>query len=75
MSLKKIDSSELYNNIIDKVTIIVSEVRKMAVTCKFRTHVQSYHNEMTDLILLRKVTICKYNETSQHLFFFFLILI
>lgn len=48
MSLQKIDSSELYNNIIDKVTIIVSEVRKMAVTCKFRTHVQSYHNEMSD---------------------------
>lgn len=48
MSLQKIDGSELYNNIIDKVTIIVSEVRKMAVTCKFRTHVQSYHNEMTD---------------------------
>ena len=38
MSLQKIGSSELYNNIIDKVTIIVSEVRKMAVTCKFRTH-------------------------------------
>ena len=47
MSLQKIDGSELYNT-IDKVTIIVSEVRKMAVTCKFRTHVQSYHNEMTD---------------------------
>ena len=40
MSLQKIGSSELYNNIIDKVTIIVSEVRKMTVTCKFRTHVQ-----------------------------------
>lgn len=48
MSLQKIDSGELYNNIIDKVTIIVSEVRKMAVTCNIRTHVQSYHNEMTD---------------------------
>lgn len=46
MSLQKIGSSELYNNIIDKVTIIVSEVRKMAVTCKFRTHVQSYHTEL-----------------------------
>lgn len=35
MSHQKNGSSELYNNIIDKVTITVSEVRKMAVTCKF----------------------------------------